>query len=53
MDISERRKEYNRGFLEISDLEIDPIPQFRLWFDDAVAANVPEPEAMTLATANH
>ena len=52
MDISERRKEYNRGFLEIADLQADPFQQFRLWFDDAVAANVPEPEAMTLATAN-
>jgi pyridoxamine 5'-phosphate oxidase len=29
----------------------DPITQFRRWFDDAVAAGVRQPEAMTLATA--
>jgi pyridoxamine 5'-phosphate oxidase len=29
----------------------DPVVQFRAWFDDAVAAGVRQPEAMTLATA--
>jgi len=29
----------------------DPIDQFRQWFDAAVAAGIPEPTAMTLATA--
>ena len=29
----------------------EPIAQFRVWFDDAVAAGVRQPEAMTLATA--
>jgi pyridoxamine 5'-phosphate oxidase len=29
----------------------DPISQFRRWFDEAVAAGVRQPEAMTLATA--
>jgi len=29
----------------------DPIRQFAVWHDGAVAAGVPEPEAMTLATA--
>ena len=28
----------------------DPIRQFQLWFDEAVAAKLPMPEAMTLAT---
>ena len=32
-------------------VERDPIRQFRLWFDEAVAAKLPMPEAMTLATA--
>jgi len=52
MEISERRKEYNRGYMEIDDLTREPLEQFKLWFDVAVAANVPEPEAMTLATAD-
>jgi pyridoxamine 5'-phosphate oxidase len=29
----------------------DPIEQFQLWLKDAVSANLPLPEAMTLATA--
>jgi pyridoxamine 5'-phosphate oxidase len=34
------------------DLHPDPIVQFRAWFDDAVAAGVREPDAMTVATAS-
>lgn len=37
--------------LSEGDLRSDPIEQFHLWFADARAANVPAPEAMTLATA--
>jgi pyridoxamine 5'-phosphate oxidase len=33
------------------DLHPDPIVQFRAWFDEAVAAGVREPDAMTVATA--
>lgn len=32
-------------------VERDPISQFQLWFDEALAAKLPMPEAMTLATA--
>ncbi|MDQ1428940.1 MAG: pyridoxamine 5-phosphate oxidase [Acidimicrobiaceae bacterium] len=32
------------------DLAPDPMAQFRRWFDDALAAAVPEPEAMNVAT---
>lgn len=32
-------------------IDRDPIRQFQLWFDDAIAAKLPLPEAMTLATA--
>lgn len=32
-------------------VERDPIKQFQLWFDDAIAAKIPLAEAMTLATA--
>ena len=32
-------------------IDRDPIGQFQRWFDDAITANVPMPEAMTLATA--
>src|SRR5262249_28208404 len=33
-------------------VDVDPIVQFRKWYDDAVAAGVRQPEAMTLATAS-
>jgi pyridoxamine 5'-phosphate oxidase len=45
------RKEYERGSLDEATVTRDPIRQFATWYDDAVAAGVPEPEAMTLSTA--
>src|SRR6266496_1938155 len=32
-------------------IDTDPVKQFQRWFDEAVAAHLPLPEAMTLATA--
>jgi pyridoxamine 5'-phosphate oxidase len=40
------------GSLDAGDLDPDPIAQFQRWFADAVAAEVPEPEAMFVATAS-
>ncbi|MGI8575457.1 MAG: pyridoxamine 5'-phosphate oxidase [Egibacteraceae bacterium] len=37
--------------LELDDLADEPMVQFRSWFDAALAADLPEPTAMTLATA--
>jgi pyridoxamine 5'-phosphate oxidase len=45
------RKEYMLRGLSEAELDPDPIRQFGLWFDDAVAARLLEPNAMTLATA--
>ncbi len=45
------RKEYEQGSLDEATVERDPIRQFAIWYDAAVAAGVPEPEAMTLSTA--
>jgi len=45
------RKEYEQGALDEASVERDPFRQFAVWYDAAVAAGVPEPEAMTLATA--
>ena len=45
------RKEYEQGSLDETTAATDPIRQFALWYDDAVTAGVPEPEAMTLDTA--
>jgi pyridoxamine 5'-phosphate oxidase len=51
VELGASRKDYDRGSLEVSDLDPDPIRQFALWFEAARSGGVPEPEAMTLATA--
>jgi pyridoxamine 5'-phosphate oxidase len=37
--------------LDENVIDRDPIRQFQLWFNDAIEAKLPLPEAMTLATA--
>ena len=49
--ISELRQEYLRAGLRRSDLRDEPVEQFGSWFDEALAAELHEPTAMTLATA--
>jgi pyridoxamine 5'-phosphate oxidase len=49
--VARLRREYARAGLKESDAEGDPVEQFRRWFDEALAANLHEPNAMTLATA--
>ena len=51
MSLVDLRQEYMFNGLNEADLDSDPFRQFRLWFDQAVAAGLPEPNAMTLATA--
>jgi pyridoxamine 5'-phosphate oxidase len=51
-DVAALRREYVRGGLSEQDLLDDPIAQFSAWFEIAIAAGVPEPNAMTLATAD-
>ena len=51
LELGALRKDYDRGSLDLSDLDPDPVRQFALWFEVARAAGVLEPEAMTLATA--
>ncbi|HEU4322511.1 MAG TPA: pyridoxamine 5'-phosphate oxidase [Roseiflexaceae bacterium] len=51
MSVAELRKEYRQRGLSEADLAADPIAQFQVWFDEALAAQLPEPNAMTLATA--
>jgi len=49
--ITHARKEYEQAALDEATVARDPIAQFAAWYDAAVAAGVPEPEAMTLSTA--
>jgi pyridoxamine 5'-phosphate oxidase len=50
MDIASLRKSYERDELDEAASDIDPLKQFQRWFDQAVQAQLPEPNAMTLAT---
>lgn len=52
MNLADLRRELGGHGLEAGDLAADPVEQFRAWFEQAVAAGVPEPTAMTLATAD-
>ena len=48
--IADLRKSYELAELIESAALADPLKQFELWLNEAIAANVPEPNAMTLAT---
>jgi pyridoxamine 5'-phosphate oxidase len=51
MNLPEMRREYSQTGLSEAEVDPDPLRQFQRWFDEAIAAGVPEPNAMTLATA--
>lgn len=44
------REDYTIGELDISNAHADPLLQFDKWFKEAIAAQIPEPNAFTLAT---
>jgi pyridoxamine 5'-phosphate oxidase len=50
VNIAELRREYHRASLTEANVDPDPLRQFQRWLDEAVAAELPEPTAMTLAT---
>jgi len=47
----QRHDEYTRGALDETGADPNPFRQFDAWFTDAHAANIPDPNAMTVATA--
>ncbi len=51
MDLSDQRRTYARAVLDESHAASDPLDQFRRWYAEADAAELREPNAMTLATA--
>lgn len=48
--IADLRRDYALASLDIPDVVADPIVQFGAWFENASAASITEPNAMTLAT---
>lgn len=50
MSLADRRIEYEGPPLDPGSVDPDPLRQFAAWFDDAVQAGEPDPNAMALAT---
>jgi len=51
-NIADLRKSYERAELSEDASHANPLAQFTQWLDEAIAAEVPEPNAMTLATVD-
>lgn len=51
-EIANLRKEYSFKQLSINDVNNNPIRQFNLWFEEAVSAEILEPNAMVLSTVH-
>lgn len=51
--IADMRKSYERAELDENASHAQPLQQFDQWLNEAIRAEVPEPNAMTLATVNH
>lgn len=51
-DLAKMRKNYDRDELDEERAASVPLAQFQAWLDEAIAAQMPEPTAMTLATVS-
>jgi pyridoxamine 5'-phosphate oxidase len=52
MNIADLRKSYEKAELNETASHADPLQQFEQWLNEAISAEVPEPNAMTLATVS-
>ncbi len=52
MDIDQIRREYLKGGLSRDDLSDEPVEQFNRWLREAIASEVQDPTAMTVATVS-
>lgn len=52
MSIADLRKDYMQGSLHEDQAPIDPFVFFDRWFEQALNAELPEPNAMTLSTVS-
>jgi pyridoxamine 5'-phosphate oxidase len=52
MTLADLRREYCLAGLRRRDLEVEPIAQFKKWFEQALKAELLEPNAMSLATVD-
>ena len=51
-NIADLRKSYERAELDERASDANPLKQFERWFQEALEAQLPEPNAMTLATVD-
>ena len=51
-DLAHIRREYSREELSEKNVDADPFVQFEHWMNEAIAAELPEPTAMCLSTAD-
>ena len=52
MNLADIRKDYKLAALDVGDVAASPFTQFDAWFAEAIKAELPEPNAMTLATCD-
>jgi len=52
MDLTALRRDYRHARLDETDVDEDPLVQFKVWLDEALRAELDEPYAMTLATVD-
>jgi len=50
-DLQNLRQDYSAASLSETTININPLKQFDIWFNEAIEAKLHEPNAMTLATA--
>jgi len=48
--VRDRRTQYETAGLDVTDVDADPMVEWRRWHDAAAEAGLPEPNAMTLST---
>lgn len=52
LDLQNLRREYLQGGLDVKDLHPNPIEQFNRWMEQTIASELPDPNAMTIATVD-
>jgi pyridoxamine 5'-phosphate oxidase len=52
VDLARIRSEYETQGLDVADADPDPLVQFERWMEEALAAGVPEANAMVLSTVD-
>jgi pyridoxamine 5'-phosphate oxidase len=52
VSVADLRRDYQLAALDETSVNRDPIEQFQTWFEAAVSAKMPEPNAMTLASVD-